>query len=103
MKLLLLRPKTVIKIQTIEWPLFIPDHTGFTKTAILAAKLKLCIGLSVILTDNINFSDKLINSSFDIANHLDMRSKSLCSLMYVKFDDQKPQDSLKDIDGLVVN
>ena len=90
-------------IETTEWLRSTPDHTGFTQTTNLTAKLELCVGLSEMLTDNTNVSDRLINSSLGIINHLDMRSKSLCSLMYVKFVDQKAGDSLKDRYGFVVS
>ena len=50
----------------------------------------------VILTDNISVSDRLINSSIGKVKHLDRRSKPLCSTIYMKFDDPKAGNSMKD-------
>lgn len=47
-----------------------------------------------MLTDN-NVSDRLINGSFSTAKHLHMRSKPLRSTKYVKFDEPKARNSLK--------
>ena len=49
-----------------------------------------------MLTDNISVSDKLINSSIGTIKHLNKRSKPLCNTIYVKFDDPKAGNSLKD-------
>ena len=49
-----------------------------------------------MLTDNISVSDRLIISSIDIVTHLDKRSKLLCNTIYVKFDDPKVYNFLKD-------
>ena len=46
----------------------------------------------VILTDNINFSDRLINGSIGTVRHLDIRSKPLCSTT----DDSETGNSMKD-------
>ena len=46
--------------------------------------------------DNINVSDRLINGSIGTVKHIDRRSKPLCSTIYVKFDDPKAGNSLKD-------
>ena len=49
-----------------------------------------------MLTDNISVSDRLINGSLGTLKHLDRRSKPHCSTIYVKFDDPKAGNSLKD-------
>ena len=49
-----------------------------------------------MLTDNICVSDRLISGSIDTVNHLDMRSKSLYSTIYVKFTNPKAGNSPKD-------
>ena len=49
-----------------------------------------------MLTDNINVFDRLINGSIGTVKHLDIRSNSLCSTIYVKFDDPKAGNSIKD-------
>ena len=38
----------------------IPDNTSLTQTANLPAKLKVCVGARIMLTDNISVSDRLI-------------------------------------------
>ena len=74
----------------------ITDNIGLSQTANLSARLKLCVGARVILTDNISVSDRLINDSIGTIMHLDKRSKSLCGTRYVKFDEPKAGNSLKD-------
>ena len=52
-----------------------------------------------MLTDNISVSDRLNNGSIGTVKrvkHLAMRSKPLCSTIYVKFDDPKAENLLKD-------
>ena len=49
-----------------------------------------------MLTDNISVSHRLINGSIGTVKHLDRRSKPLCSTIYVKFDDPKTGNSMKD-------
>ena len=58
--------------------------------------MKLCVGIKLILTDNIYVSDTLINGSIGTVKPLDRRSKPLCSTIYVKIDDSKTSRSLKD-------
>ena len=77
----------------------IPDNIG-----IILVSLKLptylqnwnCVGAKVMLTDNISVSHRLINGSIGTVKHLDRRSKPLCSTIYVKFDDPKAGNSMKD-------
>ena len=71
-------------------------YLGLSQTANLPAKLKLCVGARVMLTDNISVSGRLINGSIGTVKHLDRRSKPLCSTTYVKFDDPKAGNSIKD-------
>ena len=47
-------------IETSTCSISIPDNIGLSQTANLPAKLKLCVGARVILTDN-SVSDRLIN------------------------------------------
>ena len=72
------------------------DDIGLSQTANLLAKLKLCVGARVMLTDNISVSGRLINGSIGTVKQLDRRSKPLCSTIYVKFDDPKAGNSMKD-------
>ena len=74
----------------------IPDNIGFSQTANLPEKLKLCVGTRVMLTDNISASDKLINGTVDAVNHFDRRSKPFCSTIDLKFDYPKAGNCLKD-------
>ena len=83
-------------IDTDMGSISIPDNIGLSQTANLPAKLKLCVGARVMLTDNVSVSDRLINGSLGTIKHLDRRSKPLCSTIYVKFDDLKAGNSLKD-------
>ena len=62
----------------------------------LSAELNLCVGARDMLTDNINVFDRLINGSIGTVKHLNIRSNSLCSTIYVKFDDPKAGNSMKD-------
>ena len=49
-----------------------------------------------MLTDNISVSDRLINGSIATVRNFDKSSTSLGSTIYVKFDDPKAGNSLKD-------
>ena len=49
-----------------------------------------------MLTGNINVFDRLINGSIGTVKHLDIRSNSFCITIYVKFDDTKTGNSMKD-------
>ena len=46
------------------------DNVCLSQTANLPAKLKLCVGARVMLTDNISVSDRLINGSIGTVTHL---------------------------------
>ena len=83
-------------IETSTCSISIPDNICLSQTANLPAKLKLCVGARVMLTDNISVSDRLINGSIGTVKHWDRRSKPLCSTIYVKFDDPKAGNSMKD-------
>ena len=83
-------------IETNTCSISIPDNIGLSRTANLPAKLKLCVGARVMLTDSFSVSDRLINGSIGTVKHLDKRSKPICSIKYVKFDDPKAGNSLKD-------
>ena len=74
----------------------IPDNIGLSQTANLPAKLKLCVAARVMLTDNISVSDRLINACIGTVKHLYRRSKPLYSTIYVKFDDAKAGNFMKD-------
>ena len=49
-----------------------------------------------MLTEIITVSNRLINGSIDTAKHLDVRSKSFCSTIYIKFVGPKAGNFLKD-------
>ena len=75
----------------------IPDTASLTQTANLPAKLKLCLGARIMLTDNISVADRLINGSIGTVKHLQMKAdKPLLGTIYVKFDDRNAGNSLKD-------
>jgi len=75
----------------------IPDNTSLTQTANLPAKLKVCVGARIMLTDNISVSDRLINGSIGTVMHLELKpDKPLIGTIYVKFDDPNAGNSLKD-------
>ena len=86
----------VTKTETNTCAISIPDNIGLSQTANLPAKSKLCVGATVMLTDNISVSDRLINGLIGTVKHLDRRLKPLCSTIYVKFDDPKAGNSMKD-------
>ena len=48
-------------IETSTCSAFIPDNIGVSQTADLPTKLKVGVGATVMLTDNINVSDRLSN------------------------------------------
>ena len=73
-----------------------PHNTGLSELAYLPAKLKLSVGPRIMLTGNISVSDRLINGSIGTVKHINRRSKPLCGTIYVKFDDPKAGNSLKD-------
>ena len=58
--------------------------------------MELCVGMRVMLTDNVSVSGRLTNGSTGRVQHLDMRSKPLSSRIYVKFHDSRAGNSLKD-------
>ena len=43
--------------ETDSCSISIPDNTGLSQTANLPAKLKLCVGARVVLSDNTSFSE----------------------------------------------
>ena len=47
-------------IETNTCSIRIPNNINLSQTANLPGKLKLCVGARVMLTDNINVSDRLI-------------------------------------------
>ena len=83
-------------IETNACSISIPEYVGFSQISNLPAKLKLSVGATVMLTDNISVTDRLINGSIDTVKHIDRRPKLLCSTIHVKFDDPKAGNSLKD-------
>ena len=86
----------VTKTETNICTISIPDNINLSQTANLPAKLKLCFFARVMSTDNISVSDRLINSSTGTVKHLDRISNPLCSSIYIKFDDPKAANSMKD-------
>ena len=62
---------------------------------LVSAKLKLLIGVRVMLTDNISVSDRLISSSIGTVELIDRRSQPLCCTICGKLDDPKAGNSLK--------
>ena len=59
------------------------DNLSLIQTANLPTLLKICIGARVMLTYNIDVSEKLINGSIETVKHLQIsRSKSISSQMF---------------------
>ena len=84
-------------LETGTCSISIPDYLMLNKTANLPAKLKVCVGARVMLTDNISISDRLINGSIGTVKYLQIpRSKPLLGKILVKFDDENAGNSLKD-------
>ena len=75
-------------IETTTCSLSIPDIIGLSQTATLPAKLKFCVGVRVMLTDN--------TDNIGTVKLLDKRSKLLRSTIYVKLGEPKVGNSLKD-------
>ena len=75
--------------ETNTFSISIPGNIVLSQTADLPAKLELCVGARVMLTDSISVPDRIINGSIGTVKHSDRRSKLLCRTMYVKFDDPK--------------
>ena len=72
-------------LETGTYSISIPDIASLNQTANLPAKLKVCIGARLILTDNISVSDKLINGSIGTVKYLQMKhDKPLLGKIYVK-------------------
>ena len=85
-----------LHVQTNTRSISIPDNTGLSQTVNHPVQLKEYAGARVMLTEIITVSDTLINGSNDTAKHLDLRSKSFCSTIYIKFVDPKAGNFLKD-------
>ena len=73
-----------------------PDNVSLSQTGNLPAELKLCLGARVMLIDNINVFHRLLNGSVGTVKHQNIRSNSLYSTIYVKFDDPKAGNYMKD-------
>ena len=50
-------------IETNTCSISIPDNIRLSETTNLPAKLKLCVGARIMLTDNVSVPGRLINSS----------------------------------------
>ena len=48
----------------------VPDYVSLNQTGNLPAKLKVCIGARLMLTDNISVADRLINGSIGTIRYL---------------------------------
>ena len=83
-------------IETNTCSISIPEYVGLSQISNLPAKLKLSVGVRVMLTDDLTVTDRLINGSIGTVKHINRRPKLLCSTIHVKFDDPKAGNSLKD-------
>ena len=84
-------------VETGTCSVSLPDNTNLNQTANLPGKLKVCVGARLMLTDNINISDRLINGSIGTVKYLQLNSRNLLAgKIYVKFDDRNAGNSLKD-------
>ena len=57
-------------VETNTCSISIPDNIGLAQTVNLPAKLKLCVGARVMLTENINVSNRLIKGSIGTVKYL---------------------------------
>ena len=75
----------------------IPAYTSLNITGNLPAMLKVCVGARFMLTDNISVNDRLINGSIGTVKYCNFScNHPLLGSIYVKFDDPKAGNSLKD-------
>ena len=79
----------------------VPDNIDLSQSVNLLQSW-IYVGARVMLTDNGSVFDKLINGLGSTVKHLDMRSKPFFSKIYVKSDDSKAGNYLKD-ERLVVS
>ena len=86
---------TISQMDLPVWWTTIPDNIGLRLRTYLWNWN--CFGARTVLTDNIGVSNRLINGSIGTVKHLHMRSKPLCSTVYVKFDYSKAGNFLKDM------
>ena len=73
-----------------------PNDIGLTRIVNLSQKLMLYVGATVMLTDDLNVSDRLINGSVATVKYIDMWPKPFCWTVFVEIDDPKAGNSLKD-------
>ena len=73
----------------------VPDNIDLSQSVNLLQSW-IYVGARVMLTDNGSVFDKLTNGLGSTVKHLDMRSKPFFSKIYVKFDDSKAGNYLKD-------
>ena len=84
-------------LETGTYNVSIPAYTGLNQTGNLPAVLKVCVGARFMLTDNISVTDRLINGSIGTVKYCHFnRNHPLLGTIYVKFDDPKAGNSLKD-------
>ena len=69
-------------IETSTCSISVPNNIVLSQTANLPAKLELCVGARVMLTDNISASDRLINCSIGTIVHL-IRDQSHFAVQYM--------------------
>ena len=74
------------------------DDDCISNTGNLPKQLKICVGTRVMLTDNMDIGDRLINGSIGTVIHIQSRrlNGTASGTIYVKFDDEKAGNKLKD-------
>ena len=86
---------TISQMDLPVWWTTMPDNIGLRLPTYLWNWN--CVGASTIRTDNIDVSNRLVNGSIGTVKHLHMRSKPLCSTVYVNCDDSKADNFVEDI------
>ena len=76
----------------------IDENTPISKTGNLPRHLKVCVGARVMLTNNMDISDRLINGLMGTVMVIDRlrNNKTASGIIYIKFDDIKAGNKLKD-------
>ena len=76
----------------------IPENTPLDQTGGLPINLRICVGARVMLTNNVDISDKLVNGSTGtvMCLHRVRNNKNAQGTVYVKFDNPHAGDKRKD-------
>ena len=80
-------------LDTGTYRISIPENISLNQTVNLPSKLKVCVGVRFMLTDNINLANKLINGSIGTIKKLHFNPNyPLHGIIYVKFDNPNAEN-----------